>query len=68
MHYKLQAYAETGRVLKQGGAFIFNAWDNFDHNPAAQLTQEVVTEFFPVDILRGCPRKFFKFPKSLFNL
>jgi SAM-dependent methyltransferase len=44
-----EAYAETGRVLKQGGTFIFNAWDNIENNLAAQLTQEVVTEFFPVD-------------------
>ncbi len=57
-----QAYVETGRILKQDGAFIFNAWDNFDNNPAAQLTQEVITEFFPVDT-----PAFYKTPFSYHN-
>jgi ubiquinone/menaquinone biosynthesis C-methylase UbiE len=43
------AYKETCRVLRPGGSFIFSAWDSLAHNPIAQLTSELITEFFPVD-------------------
>jgi len=44
-----KAYAEAFRVLRPGGVFLFNAWDNLSRNPAARLTDETLTHFFPTD-------------------
>lgn len=44
-----QAYAETYRVLQQGGVFLFTAWDHISRNPAARLTDEILGHFFPTD-------------------
>lgn len=44
-----KAYAETFRVLRPGGVFLFNAWDRIEHNPCARLTDEVLKHFFPTD-------------------
>ena len=32
---KLKGMQEAFRVLKNGGSFLFNVWDNVDHNPMA---------------------------------
>lgn len=57
-----KAYAEALRVLKPGGTFIFNAWDNIRYNPAAKLTDETLTHFFPVNT-----PAFYKVPFSYFD-
>ena len=44
-----KAYAEAYRVLRPGGVFLFNAWDHLNRNPAARLTDEVLSHFFPTD-------------------
>ncbi|MBX2892183.1 MAG: class I SAM-dependent methyltransferase [Saprospiraceae bacterium] len=44
-----KAYAEAFRVLRPGGVFLFNAWDSLSRNPAARLTDETLTHFFPTD-------------------
>lgn len=44
-----KAYAEAYRVLRPGGVFLFNAWDNINRNPAARLTDEILGHFFPND-------------------
>lgn len=44
-----RAYAEAFRVLRPGGAFLFNAWDSLSRNPAARLTDETLAHFFPTD-------------------
>lgn len=59
---KRKAYTETYRVLQPGGTFIFTAWDSLRHNPIAQLTDNIVTEFFPVDT-----PAFYKIPFSYFE-
>jgi ubiquinone/menaquinone biosynthesis C-methylase UbiE len=44
-----KAYSEAYRTMKPGGTFFFTAWDKFEFNPAARLTNETLTEFFPID-------------------
>ena len=44
-----KGFKEAHRVLRPGGTFLFNAWDDLAHNPFAQLTQDVVAERFPID-------------------
>lgn len=44
-----KAFAEAFRALKPGGAFVFTAWDKLEYNPAAQLTDETLRHFFPID-------------------
>ncbi len=56
------AYSEAWRALKPGGAFLFNAWDELNHNPAARLADEVIAEFFPVDT-----PAFYKTPFSYYD-
>lgn len=46
---KARAFAEARRVLRSGGRFIFNVWDQIDHNDfAATVTEELAT-IFPDD-------------------
>ena len=54
---KDRSYSEVHRVLKPGGAYVFNVWDSWDANPFAQITQEAVEVFFPED-----PPGFYKVP------
>jgi len=54
---KDRSYREVHRVLKPGGAYVFNVWDSWDTNPFAQVAHEVVEEFFPED-----PPGFYKIP------
>lgn len=57
-----KAYAEALRVLKPGGMFLFTAWDKIEHNPVARLTDETITDFFPIDT-----PAFYKVPFSYHN-
>jgi ubiquinone/menaquinone biosynthesis C-methylase UbiE len=59
---KQKAYMESYRVLGDNGSFIFSAWDSLHHNPIAQLTDNIITEFFPTDT-----PGFYKIPFSYFN-
>jgi len=54
---KDRSYREVHRVLKPGGAYVFNVWDSWETNPFAQVAHEVVEEFFPED-----PPGFYKIP------
>ncbi len=54
---KDRAYAQVHRVLKPGGAYVFNVWDSWHRNPFAKLTHETVQEFIPED-----PPGFYKIP------
>lgn len=56
---KDRSYSEVFRVLKPGGAYIFNVWDSWQFNPFAQRAHEVVATFFPDD-----PPGFYKVPFS----
>ena len=43
------AYREARRVLKPGGAFLFNAWDRIEENVFADDVTNALAEFFPDD-------------------
>ena len=43
------AYCEARRVLKPGGAFLFNAWDRIEENVFADDVTNALAEFFPND-------------------
>ncbi len=46
---KGRAYAEVRRVLRAGGAFVFNVWDSIDQNELADTVTEALTAHFPDD-------------------
>lgn len=46
---RIGAYREVLRVLKPGGAFLFNVWDSLDANPVSEAIQTKVAELFPGD-------------------
>lgn len=46
---KLTAFAEARRVLKSGGAFIFNVWDRIEENEFAHTITQALESFFPND-------------------
>lgn len=46
---KNQAFREVHRVLKPGGTFIFNTWDDLQHNAGSFLTQQIIDEVMPED-------------------
>jgi ubiquinone/menaquinone biosynthesis C-methylase UbiE len=44
---RVGAYREARRVLRPGGAFLFNVWDRLDQNPVSDVIQQSVAELFP---------------------
>lgn len=46
---KVQGYREAHRVLKPGGRFHFNVWDNIATNEFADVVTEVLATMFPED-------------------
>ena len=42
-------YREAARVLKPGGAFVFNVWDSLAHNDIARWVHETVVALHPDD-------------------
>jgi len=46
---RVKAFKEAFRVLRKGGTFIFNCWDEISNNPLPNITNEVLHEFIPVD-------------------
>jgi SAM-dependent methyltransferase len=46
---RIAAYREARRVLRPGGALLFNVWDRLDANPASQAVAEAVAALFPDD-------------------
>jgi len=43
------AYAEARRVLRPGGAFLFNAWDRIEANEFADVVTATLATLFPGD-------------------
>ena len=41
---KTKAFAEAYRVLKPGGLFVFNIWDELSYNPGSGLMQDILKE------------------------
>ncbi|MEO8305652.1 MAG: methyltransferase domain-containing protein [Betaproteobacteria bacterium] len=46
---KVQAFAEARRVLRPGGAFVFNVWDRIDQNEFADTVTRSLEAVFPGD-------------------
>ncbi len=46
---KSKAFAETRRVLKPGGVFIFNVWDRIEENEFADTVTTALASLFPKD-------------------
>jgi SAM-dependent methyltransferase len=46
---KPKAFSEARRVLRPGGAFIFNVWDKIEHNEFAEAVTLALEEIFPAD-------------------
>lgn len=46
---RVAAYREALRVLRPGGAFLFNVWDRLEANPASQAVADAVAALFPGD-------------------
>lgn len=46
---KAKAFAETRRVLKPGGVFIFNVWDRIAENEFADTVTKALESVFPQD-------------------
>jgi SAM-dependent methyltransferase len=46
---KRQALAEVRRVLRPGGAFVFNVWDRIEDNEFADVVTTSLASFFPAD-------------------
>lgn len=44
---KAAAFAETRRVLKPGGLFLFNVWDRIQENEFADTITNALEKFFP---------------------
>jgi ubiquinone/menaquinone biosynthesis C-methylase UbiE len=60
---KIQAFKEAFRVLKPGGTLIFTSWNHIEANPMANIVNEVLQEFFPVDT-----PAFYSVPFSYFDI
>ncbi|MEY4138994.1 MAG: hypothetical protein RLZZ371_1176, partial [Pseudomonadota bacterium] len=46
---KANAFSEARRVLRSGGAFIFNVWDTIEQNEFAETVTFALQEMFPAD-------------------
>ena len=46
---KVQGYKEARRVLKPGGRFLFNVWDEISENEFADVVTQALAEIFPHD-------------------
>ena len=46
---KSRAFLEMRRVLREGGAVLFNVWDSLERNPHAKASCEAMESLFPGD-------------------
>ena len=46
---KAAAFAETRRVLRPGGTFLFNVWDRIEDNEFADCVTQAMARLFPTD-------------------
>ncbi|MCP4935651.1 MAG: methyltransferase domain-containing protein [bacterium] len=46
---RVKGHSEAWRVLKPGGSYIFNVWDNIKENEFADVVTETAAEIFPGD-------------------
>ena len=60
---KPKALKEINKVLKKGGRFIFNTWNELQYNALSRMAQTVLDEIYPDDP----PRFLEKGPYSFYN-
>jgi ubiquinone/menaquinone biosynthesis C-methylase UbiE len=53
---RVKSYSEARRVLRPGGAFVFNMWDRIEENDFANVVTEALAGLYPVDSPRFLPR------------
>ena len=53
---KARAFGEARRVLRDGGAFLFNVWDRIEHNEFADIVTQALAACFPQDAPRFMAR------------
>lgn len=46
---KAKAFSEARRVLRPGGAFVFNVWDRIEENEFADTVTQALAAVFPAD-------------------
>jgi SAM-dependent methyltransferase len=46
---KAKAFSEARRVLRPGGAFLFNVWDRIEENEFADVATQALASLFPQD-------------------
>jgi SAM-dependent methyltransferase len=46
---KIRAFAEARRVLRRGGALLFNVWDRIEENEFADTVTKALAGMFPAD-------------------
>lgn len=46
---RVKAYREARRVLRPGGAYLFNAWDGLAENELPHIVHQTVASLFPQD-------------------
>lgn len=61
---KSTAFSEARRVLKAGGAFIFNVWDRIEENDFAHTVTKALESIFPKDP----PRFLARIPHGYYDL
>ncbi|QEC66577.1 methyltransferase domain-containing protein [Panacibacter ginsenosidivorans] len=59
---KPKGFSEAFRVLRKGGTLLFNTWDSLENNPATEIVNKVIIDFF-----KGDGPLFFKIPHGLYN-
>jgi SAM-dependent methyltransferase len=47
---KVRGYQEARRVLRPGGQFLFNAWDQISDNEFAEVTTQALAGLLPADV------------------
>jgi ubiquinone/menaquinone biosynthesis C-methylase UbiE len=60
------AYREARRVLKPGGALVYNVWDRIEDNVFAKVATDALGEMFPADpplFMRRTPHGYFDVAK-----
>jgi SAM-dependent methyltransferase len=60
---KARAFAEARRVLRPGGAFVFNVWGALDENEFADVITTALASVFPADP----PRFYARVPYAYFD-
>ncbi len=68
---KVRAFSEARRVLKPGGAFIFNTWDRLEENEFPHTVQIALEGLFPHDppkFMERTPHGYFDLEKILDDL